>query len=119
MESEQIVANKHSKQQGRELERKIRDRSANVAVIGLGYVGLPLALEIASAGFNVIGIDLDQSKIATLRAGKSYIGDVSDRKIAEAKETGRFLPTSDFGALRNVDTVSICVPTPRESLFLG
>jgi UDP-N-acetyl-D-glucosamine dehydrogenase len=81
-------------------------------VIGLGYVGLPLALEIASAGFNVVGIDLDQNKINKLKEGTSYIGDVSDKTIASAIKTGRFTSTSDFSALRDVDTVSICVPTP-------
>ncbi|MGB7950312.1 MAG: nucleotide sugar dehydrogenase, partial [Candidatus Binatia bacterium] len=77
-----------------------------------GYVGLPLALEMASAGFKVLGIDLDHNKIATLKAGKSYIGDVSDKTIAEAIKTKRFVPTSDFATLRDSDTVSICVPTP-------
>jgi len=81
-------------------------------VIGLGYVGLPLALEIASAGFKVVGIDVDPSKIATLKAGKSYIRDAADEATAEAIASGRFLPTSEFAALRDVDTVSICVPTP-------
>ena len=94
------------------LKTKLRDREATAAVIGLGYVGLPLALEIASAGFKVVGIDLDHDKIATLKAGKSYIGDVSDETIAAAMKTRRFLPTADFTALRDVDTVSICVPTP-------
>ena len=81
-------------------------------MIGLGYVGLPLALEIASAGFKVVGIDLDQNKISRLKEGNSYIGDVSDKTIAGAIKTGRFIPTLDFGPLRDVDTVSICVPTP-------
>jgi UDP-N-acetyl-D-glucosamine dehydrogenase len=109
---EQVVAVRHSKQTQRELTKKIRDRSANVAVIGLGYVGLPMALEIVSAGFKVVGIDLDQNKIATLKAGKSYIGDAAEETVAGALASGRFLPTSDFAALRDVDTVSICVPTP-------
>jgi UDP-N-acetyl-D-glucosamine dehydrogenase len=94
------------------LKTKLQERKGTAAVIGLGYVGLPLALEIASAGFKVVGIDLDQNKIAALKAGKSYIGDVSDETIAGAIQTGRFLPTADFAALRDVDTVSICVPTP-------
>ena len=94
------------------LRTKLQQRNATAAVIGLGYVGLPLALEIASAGFNVVGIDLDQNKISRLKEGKSYIGDVSDKAIAGAIQTGRFTPTADFSALRDVDTVSICVPTP-------
>jgi UDP-N-acetyl-D-glucosamine dehydrogenase len=94
------------------LRTKLQQRNATAAVIGLGYVGLPLALEIASAGFNVVGIDLDQSKIDKLKRGSSYIGDVSDEAIAGAIKTGRFAPTFDFSALRDVDTASICVPTP-------
>jgi UDP-N-acetyl-D-glucosamine dehydrogenase len=94
------------------LRTKLQQRNATAAVIGLGYVGLPLALEIASAGFNVLGIDLDQNKIARLKEGKSYIGDVSDKTIAGAIQTGRLTPTTDFSALRDADTVSICVPTP-------
>ena len=94
------------------LRAKLQQHNATAAVIGLGYVGLPLALEIASAGFNVVGIDLDQNKIATLDEGQSYIGDVSDKTIGDAIKTERFTPTSNFSALRDVDTVSICVPTP-------
>jgi UDP-N-acetyl-D-glucosamine dehydrogenase len=94
------------------LRTKLQQRNATAAVIGLGYVGLPLALEIASAGFKVVGIDLDQNKISRLKEGKSYIGDVSDETIASAMKTGRFTPTLDFSSLRDIDTVSICVPTP-------
>ena len=94
------------------LKEKLESRKATAAVIGLGYVGLPLAMEIASAGFNVIGLDLDRNKIATLKQGKSYILDVPEKTIADSLRSGRFTPTSDFSALRNADTVSICVPTP-------
>ena len=65
---------------------KIENRQAIAAVIGLGYVGLPLAMEIAAAGFKVVGIDLDHGKIATLKQGKSYIQDVPDKTIADAVE---------------------------------
>ena len=94
------------------LTEKLENRTATAAVIGLGYVGLPLAMEIASAGFNVIGLDLDRTKIAMLKQGKSYILDVPEGVIAETLDSGRFTPTSDFSALKNADTVSICVPTP-------
>jgi UDP-N-acetyl-D-glucosamine dehydrogenase len=94
------------------LKTKLETRKATAAVIGLGYVGLPLAMEITAAGFKVIGIDLDRSKINMLNEGKSYILDVPDKSIADAVGTGKFKPTSDFGALANADTVSICVPTP-------
>jgi len=94
------------------LRTKLENRQATAAVIGLGYVGLPLAMEIAAAGFNVIGIDLDPNKISTLQQGKSYIPDVADMTIAGAVQQARFVPTSDFTLLRDADTVSICVPTP-------
>ena len=94
------------------LKQKLEGRSATAAVIGLGYVGLPLAMEIAAAGFKVVGIDLDRNKIADLREGKSYILDVPSATVADAVKAGRFTPTTDFSALRDVDTVSICVPTP-------
>jgi UDP-N-acetyl-D-glucosamine dehydrogenase len=94
------------------LKTKLQQRNATAAVIGLGYVGLPLALEIASAGFKVVGVDLDQNKIARLKSGKSYIGDVFDQTVADSIKTGRFTPTTDFNSLRDVDAVSICVPTP-------
>ena len=94
------------------LSEKLQNRHVTAAVIGLGYVGLPLAMEIASAGFNVIGLDLDRNKIATLKQGKSYILDVSDQIVAEMMQSGRFTPTTDFSALGDADTVSICVPTP-------
>ena len=81
-------------------------------MIGLGYVGLPLAMEIAGAGFHVIGIDLDGDKIATLKQRKSYILDVPEKTITRAMESARFTPTSDFTVLADADAVSICVPTP-------
>jgi UDP-N-acetyl-D-glucosamine dehydrogenase len=94
------------------MKKLIESHNASAAVIGLGYVGLPLAMEMLAAGFNVIGIDLDRNKIATLQGEKSYIRDVDDQLISNAISSGRFFPTSDFGTLAKVDTVSICVPTP-------
>jgi UDP-N-acetyl-D-glucosamine dehydrogenase len=94
------------------MKKLIESHNASAAVIGLGYVGLPLAMEMLAAGFNVIGIDLDRNKIATLQEGKSYIRDVDDQFISNAISSGRFFPTSDFGTLAKADTASICVPTP-------
>jgi UDP-N-acetyl-D-glucosamine dehydrogenase len=94
------------------MKKLIESHNASAAVIGLGYVGLPLAMEMLAAGFNVIGIDLDRNKIAALQEGKSYIRDVDDQLISNAISSGRFFPTSDFGTLAKADTVSICVPTP-------
>lgn len=94
------------------LKDKLTNRSATAAVIGLGYVGLPLAMEIVNAGFHVVGIDLDPNKITALKQGKSYISDVPQKTVAEAVAAGRFRATSDFSVLKDADTVSICVPTP-------
>jgi len=94
------------------LKTKLENRSATAAVIGLGYVGLPLAMEVAAAGFHVIGIDLDRNKINMLNQGKSYILDVPEKNVADAIQNGKFTPTCDFSALARADTVSICVPTP-------
>jgi UDP-N-acetyl-D-glucosamine dehydrogenase len=95
-----------------ELKAKLEAREATAAVIGLGYVGLPLAMEIAAAGFKVIGIDCDKTKIALLKRGRSYVSDVPEDRIADTVQSRQFTPTSDFGALLGADTVSICVPTP-------
>ncbi|MGH7894014.1 MAG: nucleotide sugar dehydrogenase [Candidatus Binatia bacterium] len=91
---------------------KIRRREARCGVIGLGYVGLPLALEFARAGFEVTGIDLDARKIDAIAAGRSYIVDTKDEEVREQVAAGRFRATNDFSVIRDLDTVNICVPTP-------
>jgi UDP-N-acetyl-D-glucosamine dehydrogenase len=90
----------------------IRRREARCGIIGLGYVGLPLALEFARAGFRTTGIDVDPHKVDRINAGRSYIVDVSDAEIAEQVGAGRLTATTDFAAIRDLDTVNICVPTP-------
>ncbi|TMA13757.1 MAG: nucleotide sugar dehydrogenase [Deltaproteobacteria bacterium] len=94
------------------LKDKLEEHTATTAVIGLGYVGLPLALEMVNAGFTVIGVDIDKKKIRSLEDGKSYISDVPDKIIQDALRKKKFYPTSDFTVLRKADTISICVPTP-------
>lgn len=91
---------------------RIHDRTAIVGVLGLGYVGLPLACEAALENFSVIGIDLDPAKIEAIRAGKSYIRDVSDSTLAEAAGAGKFTATNDLSELRRCDVIVIAVPTP-------
>src|ERR1051326_1268057 len=90
----------------------IRRREARCGIIGLGYVGLPLALEFARAGFRTTGIDVDAGKVDAIRGGRSYSVDVTDAEIAEQVEAGRLTATTDFAAIAALDTINICVPTP-------
>ncbi len=96
----------------KDLIEKIRRRDARCGVIGLGYVGLPLALEFARAGFRVTGIDLDRRKVDAIAAGRSYVVDLRDAEVAEEVTAGRLTATDDFVAIRDLDTINICVPTP-------
>ena len=91
---------------------RIAARRAQVAVIGLGYVGLPLAVELAKAGFCTVGIDLDARKVDALNAGTSYIGDIATDEVAPLVRAGRLRAATGFDALQECDAVSICVPTP-------
>ena len=94
------------------LLRKIRTRQARVGVIGLGYVGLPLAVEFARAGFSVTGFDLDRQRAEQANRGSSYIDEVNNQILQQQIESRRFHATNDFAELSDLDTVSICVPTP-------
>ncbi len=94
------------------LIKKIEQKSAKIGIIGMGYVGLPLALEFCKVGFDVTGIDLDKKKIDFINNGKSYIEDATDADIGSAVRKGRLHATTDFSVLQQIDTVSICVPTP-------
>lgn len=91
---------------------KAADRSAVFGIIGLGYVGLPLAIELVRAGYRVIGFDVQQRVVDSLNAGKSHIQDVSAAAVAAAVKDGRFSATTDLGRLKEPDAISICVPTP-------
>jgi UDP-N-acetyl-D-glucosamine dehydrogenase len=94
------------------LEEKIRSRNARVGIVGLGYVGLPLAVEFAKAGFQVTGIDVNSQKVARVNAGDSYVGDIPSGVLASLVKNGKLRATTDFGVVRDLDTVNICVPTP-------
>jgi UDP-N-acetyl-D-glucosamine dehydrogenase len=94
------------------LIEKIRSRQATVGVIGLGYVGLPLAVELAKAGYHVIGFDVIPEKVERVNASDSYIKDVSSQTLAPLVKSGHLVATGDFSRLMECDTVEICVPTP-------
>ncbi len=96
----------------RKLEQKISDKSANIGVVGLGYVGLPLAVEFASKGFRTVGIDLDPKKTELLAAGKNYIQDIADESVAAVVKNGKFTSQSDYSGSGDLDIIYICVPTP-------
>jgi UDP-N-acetyl-D-glucosamine dehydrogenase len=94
------------------LTKKIRTRTAKVGVIGLGYVGLPLAVEFANVGFSVTGIDVQASKVADLNSGCSYIQDVPTDTVRKHVESGHLRATSEFSVIAELDTINIAVPTP-------
>src|SRR5688500_5227923 len=94
------------------LIKDLKEKKARVAILGLGYVGLPLAVAFAEAGFRVTGIDLDASKIEALNKAESYIPDVKTGTVEKLVRSGHLNATTDFSVLKDIDAVSICVPTP-------
>lgn len=96
------------------LLRKIKDKSAIVAVIGLGYVGLPLAVEKAKAGYRTIGFDVQEKKVKMVNEGHNYIGDVVDKELEDLVKKGMLSATSDFSIVKDADFIAICVPTPLD-----
>ena len=86
--------------------------SPTVGVIGLGYVGLPLVMEAVAHGFQTIGFDIDNSKVDSILAGKTYLKHIPDSAVKKLADSGRFTPTTDFSRLRDIHCIIICVPTP-------
>src|SRR5947199_3243474 len=95
-----------------ELIELIKDKCARVGVIGLGYVGLPLATEFASAGIKTTGFEVDEKKVGEINSGRSYIADVSSETIKQSVDAHRLSATTDFDLLKECDAIIICVPTP-------
>ena len=94
------------------LEQKIRSRTARVGIVGLGYVGLPLAVEFAKAGFTVTGIEAQESKAQAVNEGRSYVQDVAQSELASLAASHKIHATTDFSVVSELDTINICVPTP-------
>jgi UDP-N-acetyl-D-glucosamine dehydrogenase len=93
------------------LLKKLNDRSAVIGIVGLGYVGLPLSVRYSEVGYKVVGFDIDQDKVETLKRGQTYIEHIGQERIARAVRNG-FTPTSDLSLARDVDALILCVPTP-------
>ena len=106
-----VVDDVHSKHAAL-LQQKIKTHQANIGILGLGYVGLPLAMAFAKNGFTVSGFEVDPGRIRSLLAGRSYIADVPNVELADLIEKRRFVPITDFSRLGTMDVVIICVPTP-------
>lgn len=99
----------------KELLEKVQSRSIVAGVVGLGYVGLPLAVEKAKAGFKTIGFDVQAKKVEMVNAGHNYIGDVVDSDLTKLVKEGRLRATTDFSFVKDVDFIAICVPTPLDA----
>src|SRR5690349_17181158 len=95
-----------------QLLEKYRKHDATVGIVGLGYVGLPLALAFAERGFLAIGFDVDPNKVSALGKGRCYIQHIGDARVAAAVSAKKFVATADFERLRECDAIMICVPTP-------
>src|SRR5690554_2275074 len=96
------------------IKEKLQNKTANLGVIGLGYVGLPLAVEKAKAGFKTVGFDIQESKVKMVNEGKNYIGDVVNEDLEKIVNSGLLSATTDFSQVATSDRVSICVPTPLD-----
>ncbi|MHC4512024.1 MAG: NAD(P)-binding domain-containing protein, partial [Planctomycetota bacterium] len=93
-------------------KERVEKKQVVVGVLGLGYVGLPLAREFASAGLKVVGFDIDEKKVRVLNSGRSIIKHVPHAQVRQIVKTGRFRATTDMSRLRKVDAILVCVPTP-------
>ena len=100
-----------------EFKDKVRKKRIKIAVVGLGYVGLPLAVEFARKGFTVLGLDIDKQRLMHIRKRESYITDISDKQIKAVCSSKKFQAVSDFKALKNTDVIIICVPTPLKRKY--
>lgn len=110
MQATKTTENKLAEQ----LLKKLNNKTAVIGVVGLGYVGLPLAVEKAKAGYSVIGFDIQDSRVNQVNSGENYIGDVVDDELKELVEEKKIRATADYSLIQEVDAVAICVPTPLD-----
>ncbi len=96
------------------LLNKLENKEATIGVVGLGYVGLPLAVEKVKAGYKVIGFDVQQARVDQVNSGINYIGDVVDEELKEFTASNQLIATTDYSKMQEVDAVAICVPTPLD-----
>lgn len=101
----------------KEFQKRIYNKQVKIAVIGLGYVGLPLAIEFAKSGFSVLGIDIDKDRLNHIKRKESYITDVSDKALRQVLKSSKFSATADFRLLREAEVIIICVPTPLKRRY--
>ena len=101
----------------KKFQKRIYRKEIKIAVVGLGYVGLPLAIEFAKSGIEVVGLEIDKDRLKHIERKESYITDISNQELKRALRSGRFSATGDFGALRSVDIIIICVPTPLKRKY--
>ncbi len=101
----------------RQFQKRIYKKEIKIAVVGLGYVGLPLAIEFAKSGIEVVGLEIDKDRLRHIKRKESYITDISDRELKRVLRAGRLSATGDFGVLRSADVIIICVPTPLKKKY--
>jgi UDP-N-acetyl-D-glucosamine dehydrogenase len=101
----------------RQFQKRIYKKKIRLAVVGLGYVGLPLAVEFAKSGIEVVGLEIDKDRLRHIKRKESYITDISDQELRRVLRNARFSATGDFGVLRSVDVIIICVPTPLKRKY--
>ena len=98
------------------MNTKFDIKNLKIGIVGLGYVGLPLATGLAQAGYHVVGLDLDSRKVEALSRGESYIQDIRSMVVSDLVQLGRFHPTTDYDSLSDLDVIFICVPTPFDAM---
>jgi len=96
----------------KEFQSRIKNKEAVIAIVGLGYVGLPLAMEFAKKGFRVLGIEIDKDRLSRLKRKESYISDVEQKDLKMVLASGNFKPSGEFSTLKEAQVIIICVPTP-------